>query len=648
MGVKGLWKFLQLTIAIDISIWIHRLLKVNLKNGHKRSFTELLILLYNKLCEIVILEIKPIFVFDGSAPELKKRTLHERRIRQETMKKRADNAKLEITKAAIIAHATSSQSQPFLNALKNINAELDQEEPIKIDKNISIRQTDHFYIAKDIQRVSIESEEFNSLETNEKYEYLSFLHDLVKYDFQEGCSHSELSIHQVDKFIMLGKINKKIEQLSNITSDTLKRKSSLMEYSGASKVHNHQIFSSEDQYYLFLKQTGLIQEEDIIHKNTKLDTIINPSIKFNSLCYATKNKTKPNKPPITPQPLSSSSSTTPEESIQEIRAFNNSTTTRTRIVKSVSPKIVEDVIVEKDELSNIIQKKISPVEVNFIPKEEGIITDEPHPIKIPDYAFLNDMLEEYYKSESQSSTFPKELLNEFCAMISLFGMAYIVAPCEAEAQCAALESMNLCDLIATEDSDCFLFGGKRVIKGLFSVSSKFKLNSAHVDLYDMSNISQILGLNRQLLISMAMLSGCDYTDGLKGVGIITAYKLITEFYNPDSFQILLNIKNDSLQKLKNIIKTKILPNFPNELIYKSFMNPLINNKIQKFDWKNINYEVLKKYMKIKLGFDEQKIDDSFKILQKFSINKKHEIEYDFQLLDECEILLLYNTNIQKI
>lgn len=38
---------------------------------------------------------------------------------------------------------------------------------------------------------------------------------------------------------------------------------------------------------------------------------------------------------------------------------------------------------------------------------------------------------------------------------------------EAEAQCAYLQMHNLVDCVITDDSDVFLFGATRVIKGLF-------------------------------------------------------------------------------------------------------------------------------------------------------------------------------------
>ena len=104
----------------------------------------------------------------------------------------------------------------------------------------------------------------------------------------------------------------------------------------------------------------------------------------------------------------------------------------------------------------------------------------------------------------------------------MLGIPYIIAPFEAESQCAFLETNGLVDGTATEDSDSLLFGCQRVYRHLFSARSSPLEFSARQLNFDM-------GLTADDLITMALFMGSDYTPGVKGIAAVNATEIINCF-----------------------------------------------------------------------------------------------------------------------
>ncbi|CAA6655641.1 unnamed protein product [Spirodela intermedia] len=116
--------------------------------------------------------------------------------------------------------------------------------------------------------------------------------------------------------------------------------------------------------------------------------------------------------------------------------------------------------------------------------------------------------------------------SEFSCMIKeakALGMAFGI-PCldgveEAEAQCASL-NLGIFDGCFTADSDIFLFGARIVYRDIILG------DNGYVICYDMVDIEQKLGYGRNTLISLAVLLGSDYYQGVRGFGPETACQLV--------------------------------------------------------------------------------------------------------------------------
>ncbi|NXI31410.1 GEN endonuclease, partial [Sterrhoptilus dennistouni] len=116
----------------------------------------------------------------------------------------------------------------------------------------------------------------------------------------------------------------------------------------------------------------------------------------------------------------------------------------------------------------------------------------------------------------------KAKLKECLELLECLGVPWVQAAGEAEAMCAYLNAKGLVDGCITNDGDAFLYGAETVYRN-FAMNAK----DPHLDSYTMSSIKEKLGCDRESLIGLAVLLGCDYLPkGVPGVGKEQALKLI--------------------------------------------------------------------------------------------------------------------------
>ena len=211
------------------------------------------------------------------------------------------------------------------------------------------------------------------------------------------------------------------------------------------------------------------------------------------------------------------------------------------------------------------------------------------------------------------------MITECQALLRYFGIPYIVAPMEAEAQCAELVRLGLVDGIVTDDSDIFLFGGTRVYKNMFN-SNKF------VECYLSSDLERELSLSREQLISIAQLLGSDYTEGLPGVGPVTAVEILSEFPGRDGLQhfrdwwreVQAHNRPKEADKVSNFRKkfrksqaTKLfLPTgFPSSAVFDAYLHPEVDHSTEPFQWGSPDIEGLRQFLMATIGWSQERTDE---------------------------------------
>lgn len=227
------------------------------------------------------------------------------------------------------------------------------------------------------------------------------------------------------------------------------------------------------------------------------------------------------------------------------------------------------------------------------------------------------------RRERDMDTITDEMKAEIIQLIELFGIPYVESPAEAEAQCAKLEELGLVDGIVTEDSDVFVFGGNTVYKNIFD-------DKKYVEAYLASDAKRDLALNRNQFVALAMLLGGDYSEGVKGVGIVNGMEVLQAFdcsnsvreglskfrawldgFDPEDARKNKSDSDKDLtveQKFRRKHKTArtqwVAPkNFPAENVMNAYLNPVVDTSNDGFSWGVPDLERLLIFCQRNMGWD---------------------------------------------
>lgn len=207
------------------------------------------------------------------------------------------------------------------------------------------------------------------------------------------------------------------------------------------------------------------------------------------------------------------------------------------------------------------------------------------------------------------------MINDVQELLKRFGIPYITAPMEAEAQCAELYKIGLVDGIVTDDSDCFLFGGDKIYKNMFD-------QKQYVEFYLQDDLFNKMALTQHKLIELALLLGSDYTEGIKGIGPVQAMEILAEFGNLEKFKEWFDKHTKSvadkteltkLQKslLDRIKKGKLyLPDsFPDKVVEQAYMSPEVDSDKTEFQWGVPDLDQIRSFLMYNLLWTQTEVDE---------------------------------------
>lgn len=233
--------------------------------------------------------------------------------------------------------------------------------------------------------------------------------------------------------------------------------------------------------------------------------------------------------------------------------------------------------------------------------------------RVTDEQLLQEKLQ---KAKRDSDEVSETMINDVQELLKRFGIPYITAPMEAEAQCAELYRLGLVDGIVTDDSDCFLFGGSRIYKNMFN-------QKQYVECYIADDIENTIGLNNDKLIELALLLGSDYTEGIKGIGPVLAMEILAEFGNLGKFKTWFDEHTQMRQNpatkpspLEKSLLTRIkngnlfLPeSFPDHVVTHAYKHPEVDSDDSEFKWGIPSLDQIRAFLMYNVGWSQGKVDE---------------------------------------
>ncbi|XP_055010553.1 DNA excision repair protein ERCC-5 homolog [Boleophthalmus pectinirostris] len=229
----------------------------------------------------------------------------------------------------------------------------------------------------------------------------------------------------------------------------------------------------------------------------------------------------------------------------------------------------------------------------------------------------NQLREQKQQQERMANTVTGQMCLESQELLRLFGVPYLIAPMEAEAQCAALDRLDHTHGTITDDSDVWLFGGRHVYKNFFS-------QNKYVEHYQYSDLQNQLGLDRTKLINLAYLLGSDYTEGVPGVGYVTGMEILNEFPGTglepltqlyewwkeaqEKKRLSENPKDTKVKK--KIRELKLTPGFPNPSVAQAYLHPAVDQSESSFSWGRPQLDMIKEFCLSHFGWNSRRTEET--------------------------------------
>ncbi|XP_073824200.1 rad2 superfamily protein mus201 [Musca autumnalis] len=451
---------------------------------------------------------------------------------------------------------------------------------------------------------------------------------------------------------ILNNLKQQAEDVKNINLDAIKLSNSVIELSDDEhmimKPEVIEICDSDDNQRTSTPPPGEVASEQMCKRNSasKSPRMQTPSkshaiTEFFNVDYVVKRT--PDKPvskeekEVTPKVKSPFFvRKTPKSGS---RSANNSPSPSSKKMSKASKSLFDQTSADPD------IDGVKPIE-NAVATSENIIkeaadllksnktTEELNDIAVNLAKDRRELENERNRQDRMSMSITQRMNSDCQELLKLFGVPYIIAPMEAEAQCAFLDLIELTNGTITDDSDIWLFGGRTVYKNFFD-------QKKHVLEFRSEQIEKHFNCDRQKLIQLACLVGSDYTTGIHGIGAVTALEILASFASKDKYDSSADSSSrlsaaqnilSTLQKFRSwwqSVKTSAAPpgsstraalqkklknidiheGFPNIAVVEAYLSPKVDENKEPLSWGYPDVESLREFARKTFGWTTNKTND---------------------------------------
>lgn len=201
--------------------------------------------------------------------------------------------------------------------------------------------------------------------------------------------------------------------------------------------------------------------------------------------------------------------------------------------------------------------------------------------------------EDKIKYFKRSVSISKKQIDECIELLQLMGIPYIIAPEEADSQCAELVKCGIADGVLTEDMDIMTFGADKIYRNLTSYKKD--------NMFILKNeVLEALKVNYDEFVELCILFGCDYCEKIQDIKVDTIYNYFIKHKNiPDTVN---SMKKDGIK----------VPNMSDYMIYKKyFIDPPVSKvsndtiMLSKCDLPKLEKLLVSKYGLVKMKIDHK-------------------------------------------